>query len=76
MLFRSLQLRMRSTGTARFDLACEINEEGDALEVAWLYRQSLFPTEDIENLGRLYLSILNGACRSPEILTSALMSTL
>ena len=72
----SLQLRMRSTGTARFDLACEINEEGDALEVAWLYRQSMFPVEDIGNLGRLYLSVLDGACRSPEILTSALLTSL
>jgi non-ribosomal peptide synthetase component F len=72
----SLQLRMRSTGTARFDLACEINEEGDALEVAWLYRQSMFPGEDIGDLGRLYLSVLEGACRSPEILTSALLTSL
>lgn len=72
----SLQLRMRSTGTARFDLACEINEEGDALEVAWLFRESLFPGEDIRNLGRLYHSVIERACRSPEILTSALMATL
>ena len=72
----SLQLRMRSTGTARFDLACEINEEGDALEVAWLFRQGLFPPEDIQNLGRMYLAVLTGVCRSPEILTSALMTAL
>ena len=72
----SLQLRMRSTGTARFDLACEINEEGDALEVAWLFRQGLFPPEEIQNLGRMYLAVLTGVCRSPEILTSALMTAL
>ena len=71
----SLQLRMRSTGTARFDLACEINEEGEALEVAWLHRQSLFSDDEIENLGRLYRSVLEGACRSPEILTSTLLTT-
>ena len=72
----SLKLRMRSTGTARFDLACEVNEEGDALEVAWLFRRDLFPLAEIENLGRLYLSALEGVCRSPEILTSTLMTTL
>ena len=58
---------MRSTGTARFDLACEINEEGDGLEVAWLFRRNLFPLADIQNLGRLYLAALAGVCRSPEI---------
>ncbi|MFZ4766990.1 MAG: condensation domain-containing protein [Roseimicrobium sp.] len=70
----SLQLRMRSTGTARFDLACEINEEGDALEVAWLYRSGPFTSSDIEAVGSIYLAVLAGVCRSPEILTSTLMS--
>ena len=72
----SLKLRMRSTGTARFDLGCEITEEGDALEVAWLFRRNLFPLEDIQTLGRMYLAVLEGVCRSPEILTSALMTAL
>jgi len=72
----SLKLRMRSTGTARFDLGCEINEEGNALEVAWLFRKNLFPPEDIQNLGRIYLAVLAGVCRSPEILTSSLMTAL
>lgn len=72
----ALQLRMRSTGTPRFDLACEINEEGDALEVAWLFWESQFAIEDIQNVSRLYLAVLAGVCRSPETLTAALMSTL
>lgn len=72
----ALQLRMRSTGTPRFDLACEINEEGDALEVAWLFRESQFALEDIQRVSRLYLAVLAGVCRSPETLTAALMSTL
>ena len=72
----SLQLRMRSTGTSRFDLGCEINEQGDALEVAWLFRQTLFSPDDIENLGRMYLSVLAGVCRSPDILISDLMGAL
>ena len=72
----SLQLRMRSTGTARFDLACEINEEGDALEVAWLFRPGQFALDDVQKVGRMYLAVLAGVCRSPEILTAALMTTL
>jgi len=72
----SLQLRMRSTGTARFDLACEINEQGDALEVAWLYRENLFSPDDIENLSKMYLAALTGVSRSPDILTSTLMTSL
>ncbi|HBJ84992.1 MAG TPA: condensation domain protein [Verrucomicrobiales bacterium] len=71
-----LQLRMRSTGTFRFDLACEVTEEGDELEVVWLFRQNMFPLDEIQNLNRLYQATLAGVCRSPEILTSALMTAL
>ncbi len=72
----SLQLRMRSTGTSRFNLACEINEEGDAMEVAWLFQPDQFPLADIQQVGRMYLAVLAGVCHSPEILTSALLTTL
>lgn len=72
----SLQLRMRSTGTARFNLACEINEEGDAMEVAWLFQPNQFSLADIEQVGRMYIDVLAGVCHSPEILTAALMTTL
>ena len=72
----SLQLRMRSTGTARFDLACEINETGDALEVAWLFRQGLFAHDAIEQLGRIYLGVLAGVCREPDMTTSTILNSL
>lgn len=72
----SLRLRMGSTGTYRFDLACEVTEEGDELEVVWLFRQGLFTLQDIQELHRLYLGTLAGVCLSPEILTSALMTSL
>lgn len=71
----SLQLRMRSTGTPRFDLACEVTEEGEALEVVWLCRPGMFSEEDIQNLHRMYLGVLTSVCSSPEILTAALMTT-
>lgn len=72
----SLQLRMRSTGTCRFDLACEITEEGEALEIVWLARPCLFSPEDIQNLHLMYLDILKSVCNSPQILTAALMTSL
>jgi len=72
----SLQFRMRSTGTARFDLGCEINEEGDGLRVAWLFRRNLFPLDDIQNLGQIYQAVLAAVCRSPENRADALMTSL
>jgi Condensation domain len=72
----SLQFRMHSTGTARFDLGCEINEEGDGLEVAWLFRRNLFPLDDVQNLGHIYQAVLAGVCRSPESRTDALLTSL
>lgn len=72
----SLRLRMRSTGTYRFDLACEITEEGDDLEVVWLFRENLFSLDAIQGLNRMFQGMLAGVCRSPEMLTSALMTSL
>lgn len=71
-----LKLSMGSTGTFRFELACEVTEEGDELEVVWLFRQKMFSLEDIQHLHRVYQATLAGVCRSPEILTSVLMTTL
>ena len=68
----SLKLRMRSTGTPRFDLGCEITEQGDALEVVWLFRENLFSQPEIEELGRLYRTVLESVCRVPEKRTAAL----
>ncbi|MGV3662273.1 MAG: condensation domain-containing protein [Prosthecobacter sp.] len=72
----SLRLRMRSTGTYRFDLACEITEEGDEMEVVWLFRDGLFSLEEIQDLHRLYQGMLTSVCISPEMLTSALMTSV
>ena len=72
----SLHFTLLTTGTARFDLGCEINEEGDGLEVAWLFRRNLFSPGEIQNLGPMYIAVLAGVCRSHEILTAALMTTL
>lgn len=63
----SLQLKMRSTGTARFDMGCEITEKGDPLEVVWLFRRNLFSLAEIEELSRIFSSVLASVCRSPDV---------
>jgi Condensation domain len=67
----SLKLRMRSTGTPRFDLGCEITEQNDTLEVVWLFRESLFSHLEIEELDRLFRRVLESACCLPEGRTAA-----
>ena len=62
----SVQLKIRSTGTPRFDLACEITEEGEAMEVVWLFRRHHFSTDDIEDVEGLFLAVLSGVCRAPD----------
>ena len=45
----AVRLKMCSTGTARFHLGCEITEEGETLEVVWLFRESLFYRQKFRN---------------------------
>ncbi len=74
MIGLSAKLSMRSTGTPRFDLACEITEEGEAMEVAWLFRPGLFLQAEIRDLDRLFQNVLTGACRAPQSRTAVLMA--
>jgi Condensation domain len=68
----AFKLRMRSTGTARFHLGCEITENGEALEVVWLFRPKLFSKEEINNLASLFEVVLAQVARMPENRTAAL----
>ena len=68
----SAKLRMSSTGTARYHLACEITEEGGQLEVVWLFRAKLFPRSEVEDLGRIFESILTSASQPRETRTAPL----
>lgn len=54
----SVQLRMRSTGTARFYLGCELTEADEGLELVWLYRPDLFSQTRIQELERGFLTAL------------------
>ncbi len=69
----SARLSMRSTGTARFQLGCEITEDDEGLEVAWLFRPNLFSQRDIETLDGIFQRVLAGICRSPENRISEVM---
>jgi hypothetical protein len=70
----SARLRMRSTGTARFHLGCEITVLEDGLEAVWLFRLNLFPLAEIENLSYLFKTVLADACRTPESRIAALVT--
>jgi len=68
----AFKLKMRSTGTARFHLGCEITENGEALEVVWLFRPNLFPKEEIQDLSSLFEAVLAQVARTPESRIAAL----
>ena len=68
----STKLRMRSTGTARFELACELTEVGSELEVVWLYKPNKFSALTIVGLNDLYLTVLTNVCKSPAVPVNAL----
>lgn len=69
----SVKLRMRSTGTARFDLACELTEDGATLEVVWLYRPALMPLPEVQKLDQTFQNLLAIACRSPQSSLAAVL---
>lgn len=57
---------LQSTGTARFDLGCEIEADGASLAVNWLFRPDRFDAFDIATLASLFLGVLTRVCASPE----------
>ena len=70
----SARLKMRSTGTARFHLGCEITAVEDGLEIVWLFRPNLFPVAEIENLSYIFKAVLADACCSPQSRIATLMT--
>ncbi|MCX6872957.1 MAG: condensation domain-containing protein [Verrucomicrobia bacterium] len=66
------KLRMRSTGTARFDLGCELTEIGGELEVVWLFKPHRFPASGIAELNDLFLAVLSAVANSPASRMAAL----
>ena len=68
----STKLRMRSTGTARFDLGCELTEVGNELEMVWLFKPYRFAVSDIVNLNQLFLDVISRVCHSSDSRTAFL----
>jgi hypothetical protein len=62
----SARLRMRSTGTARFHVGCEITAVKAGLQLVWLFRPKLFSLAEIKKLAYLFQEVLAVTCRSPE----------
>lgn len=69
----SASLSMRSTGTARFHLGCEVTVVEKGLEVVWLFRPKLFALAEIQNLANLFQAALAAACHSPDSRISTLV---
>jgi len=40
----------------------------------WLFRENLFSKPEIEDLGRLFQTVVEGVCRVPDSRTAALTS--
>ena len=62
----STKLRMRSTGTTRFELACELTEVDNELEVVWLYKPYRFTESRIAELNAQFLAVLTKSCTNPQ----------
>ena len=59
----SSKLRNLSSGTSRFDIACELTEDGKKMELIWLHRPSVATRSDIDELDRLFRAVLEEKCR-------------
>lgn len=55
--------RNLSSGTSRFDIACELTEDGKKMELIWLFRPSAATRSDIESLDRVFRAVLEESCR-------------
>jgi len=67
----STKLRTLASGTSRFDIACELTEDGRSLELIWLHRPSVVTASEIRDLDRIFRAELTGACQVPETLSSS-----
>ena len=63
----STRLRTCATGTSRFDIGCELTEDGGDLELVWLHRPSVVPRTDVVDLDRLFRAALVEATQNPEM---------
>lgn len=56
-------LRNLSSGTSRFDIACELTQDSDSMEVIWMHRPTMVTRSAIGELDRIFRSVLEENCR-------------
>jgi hypothetical protein len=62
----SSSLRNLSSGTSRFDLACELTEDGKRIELIWMNRPSIVSEENLNDLDRTFRGVLDQVVRNPD----------
>ncbi len=63
----STKLRTISSGTTRFDLACELTEDGKKMELIWIFRPDAVTREQVASLDRIYRAVLSAAACDPAL---------
>ena len=63
----STKLRTISSGTTRFDLACELTEDGKKMELIWMFRPTAVTRKEVEALDRIYRIVLSTVARDPAL---------
>lgn len=70
----SSRLELVSTGTARFDIGCEITEDGRKLELVWLHRTDVLAQTDMAELDRIFRGVIGEVGRNPSARPAAATS--
>ena len=63
----SSRLKLVSSGTARFDIACEMTEDGRRLELIWLHRTDVLGSPDVSELDRILRGVIGEVGRNPSL---------
>ncbi|MFZ4482657.1 MAG: condensation domain-containing protein [Chthoniobacterales bacterium] len=61
----STKLRTLTSGTSRFDIACELTEDGRMLELIWLHRPTVMTALEVRDLDRIFREVLVEAGTRP-----------
>ena len=70
----SSRLELVSTGTARFDIGCEITEDSRKLELVWLHRTDVLAQTDMAELDHIFRGVIGEVGRNPSVRPAAATS--
>jgi hypothetical protein len=68
----SSRLELVSTGTARFDIGCEITEDARNLALVWLHRTDILGHADMAELDRVYRGVIGEVGRDSSACPAAM----